>query len=89
MESIEHRDTDAIDCACGRPARRFVSAAHVPNANGFTAKPTREHYVHLNRAVEAQHEIVYQAEKQHIEPPDLWKIAKRRIARGDVAAIEA
>lgn len=88
-EAFESRDTDLIPCPdCGRPSRRFVSAAHVPNANGFTPKPTKEHYVNLNRAIEAQHELVYQAEKAHVDPPDLWKAAKARIKRGDVVAIE-
>ena len=87
-ESMESRDTDAIDCDCGRPARRIISAGHVAGAIGFTRKPTREHYVPLGRAIEAQHEIVYQAEKAHIDPPDLWKVAKDRVARGAVKAIE-
>lgn len=60
----------------------------MPGINGFTRQPTRERYVNLSRAVEAQHEIIYTAEKHGIEPPDLYQAAKDRIARGDVKAIE-
>ena len=88
-EELASRDASLLPCAtCGRPARRFISPAHVAGVNGFTPKPTREHYVNVGRAMEAQHEMVYQAEKHHIEAPDLWKIAKDRVARGDVVAIE-
>ena len=68
-------------------SRTLVNNLVTGVTNGFTQKPTREHYVNLGRAVEAQHELVYQAEKAHVEPPDLWKVAKARVARGDVVAI--
>ena len=87
-EATASRDTPSVPCtSCGQPAQRFISATHAPRANGFTPKPTREHYINLSRAIEAQHEIVYEAEKHHVEPPDLWKAAKQRVARGDVVAI--
>lgn len=87
-ESLEHRDTDVLDCDCGQPARRIVTAAHVAGAAGFARRPTREHYVNVNRAVEAQGEITRQAERAGIEMPDLWRYAKDRVARGDAVAIE-
>jgi len=60
----------------------------MPGINGFTPRPTKEHYVNLSRAVEAQHEIVHEAARQGTVAPDLFQIAKDRIARGDVKAIE-
>ena len=88
-EVTEDRETSARPCPqCSLPARRVILPGHIPSANGFTPKPTREHYVNLNRAIEAQHELVYQAEKAHVEPPDLWEAAKARIKRGDVVAIK-
>ena len=71
---------------CGLPARRLE--VNLIQHNGFAAIPTKERYVNLNRAVEAQHELVYEAEKNHAELPDLWQIAKDRVASGAVKAIE-
>ena len=45
------------------------------------------HYVNVGRAMEAQHELVYQAEKAHVPLPDFWKIAQDRVKRGDAVAI--
>lgn len=88
QESLESRETDAIDCGfCGEAARRVVSAGAVAGAIGFTPRPTREHYVHLDRAVNAQHEIIDQCRRAGIQPPDLYGEAKRRIAAGEVEAI--
>lgn len=87
-ESTEDRETSSVACsACGGVARRIVVPGHAPGVNGFTQKPTREHYVPLGRALEAQHEIVHQAERAGIQAPDLWSEAKRRVRRGDVQAI--
>lgn len=82
------RDDREVPCVtCGAVAQRFIAAAHVPGAIGFTPKPTREHYVNVNRAVEASAEIAHIAEKTNTPVPDFWKIAKDRVRRGDVQAI--
>lgn len=82
-------DVSSIDCACGRAAQRepFVRG-HLPGQSGFVPTPTKEHYLPLGRALEAQHEMVYAAEKAGIQAPDLWQVAKDRVKRGDVKAIE-
>ena len=87
-EVIESRETAERPCPqCNRPAKRVILPGHIPSANGFTLKPTKEHYVPLGRAIEAQHEIIHQAEKHGVTPPDLWATAKARVKRGDVVAI--
>ena len=59
-----------------------------PYVVGQANRPTREAPINLSRYLEAQGEIVNQAEKHGVEPPDLFKAAKDRIARGDAIAIE-
>lgn len=81
------RDTSALACPeCGAAAARVTLTA--PSINGFVRKPTREHYVNLNRFVEAQGELVEDARRMGIAPPDLYGEAQRRVAAGEVAAIE-
>lgn len=72
---------------CGAPAQRVIIPGHAPSVSGFAPTPTRERYVNVDRAINAQHELIQQAERQHVELPDFWKIAKARIARGDVKEI--
>lgn len=87
-EVIESRETNERPCPqCNQPANRVILPGHIPSANGFTMKPTKEHYVNVGRAMEAQHEMIHTAEKNGIEAPDLWKVAKSRVERGDVVAI--
>ena len=88
-EASTPRETSAVACfSCGRPAQRFISARTAPRANGFAPKPTREHYVCLDRGINAQHEMVTQAQKAGVQAPDVWQIAKDRVRRGDAVAIE-
>lgn len=88
-ESLEDRETTAIGCTdCGATATRTIVAGHLPGISGFTPKPTREHYVRLGQAMEAQHEIIDACERAHIEPPDLLGMARARIKRGDAVAVE-
>lgn len=86
-EATENRETDSIACFCGQASKRVISAAHVAGAVGFTQKPTREHYVRLDRAINAQHEVIDQCRRAGIQPPDLYGEAKRRIVAGEVEAI--
>ena len=71
---------------CGLPAQRVVLTP--PYVVGQANRPTSEAPINLTRYLEAQGEIVHQAEKHGVEPPDLFKAAKDRIARGDAIAIE-
>ena len=53
----------------------------------MVSTPTRYAPLNVSRFIEAQHTLVHEAEKRHIEIPDPLKVAKSRIARGDVKAI--
>ena len=86
-EQRQPRHVGEIDCLrCGLSAQRLVSSS--VGIAGFAQRPTREAPIPLSRAIEAQHEIVYQSERAGIQPPDLMAAARRRVARGDVKAIE-
>ena len=86
-EAYRSRDVGEIACiGCGLPAQRVVLAA--PYVTGFAYRPTREAPLPVSRFVEAQGEILHQAAKHGVEPPDLYKAAKERVARGDAVAIE-
>ena len=86
-------DVRILPCpACGRQAERTLPGpGHLPLLIGPTVSrptPTREHPVNVTRFVEAQGELLHHCEKNHIDPPDLYKAAKDRVRRGDVVAIE-
>jgi len=86
-ESVQAHDTDVITCgSCTAPARRIILSA--PLVNGFTPRPTKEAPIHVSRFQEAHGEMLRDHEKAGIPPPDFYAEAKRRVARGDVAAIE-
>lgn len=88
-EAVNPVSVDVIYCACGRAALRApFSPGHLPGATGFVATPTKERYVNVNRAIEAQHELIHQAEKHNVKLPDFWQIAKDRVSSGEVKAIE-
>ena len=86
-EQRQPRDIGEIDCAvCSLTAQRLIPSS--VGFSGFAQRPTREAPIPLSRAIEAQHEIIYQSNRAGIQPPDLMKAARQRIARGDVKAIE-
>ena len=49
--------------------------------------PTRFSPVNVTRFVEAQHTLVHEAEKRHLNIPDPLEVAKARVRRGDAQAI--
>ena len=74
-----------IECPCGRAALRVAVYAEQHIIGETVAKPRlgnscmdRNGRYDLGLVTEAQHEIIYHAEKAGVEPPDLWKDAKRR-----------
>ena len=85
-EQRQPREIGAIDCDCGLTAQRLISSG--VGSIGFAARPTREAPIPLTRALDAQSDILYHAEKQGHTAPDFWGIAKERVRRGDVKAIE-
>lgn len=48
--------------------------------SGFAFTPYRERSVRLDRAVNAQHDLIHEAERTGTQLPDLWGIAKRKAA---------
>ena len=80
-DHITERSVDrsvlSIRCRCGRVARRELAVARL---NGLVGIPMKERPIHLNRFVEAHDEMVYQAERAGVTPPDTFKIAKARAA---------
>ena len=85
-EAYAERSTHSLPCpVCNRQAQRQLAVAGIM---GMVTTPTRYAPIPLTRFVEAQHEMVYQAEKQHVSLPDPLQIARQRVARGDVKAIE-
>lgn len=75
---------------CDRRARRSaVYRNQYLGGDGITAHcPTREAPVNLTRFTEAHGELLRDAEKAGVDPPDLFGAAKERIRRGDAVAIE-
>ena len=74
-----------IYCVCGLPALRQAIYAEQHIIGETVAKPRlgnsckdRNGRYDLGIVEEAQHEIIHDAEKAGVEPPDLWKDAKRR-----------
>lgn len=80
------REVSEIVCECGASAQRLISAN--VGRSGFAPTPTAQAPIHFGRYLEAQGEVVEASRKLGIEPPDLWGLAKERIRRGDIAAIE-
>ena len=85
-EHQQHRDCAEVDCFCGLIARRLISAN--VGVSGFVPTPTAQARIPFSHYLEAQGEMVEASRRAGIEPPDLWGLAKQRIARGDVKAIE-
>lgn len=85
-ESVESRETDSIECDCGLAGRRVVLSA--PLVGGFAIPPMRERKVPLSRFVDAQGEMVRQAERTGVPAPDVLGIARREAAAISKAAPE-
>lgn len=79
-EELTGREVRAIACpSCPLLAERLVVPSGV-GITGLTVPPIGERRVHLGRAIEAQHEIVDQAQRAGVEPPDLLSVARRKAA---------
>ena len=85
-EQRQPRDKGEIDCDCGLTAWRLISSG--VGVSGFVPTPTAQARIPFSHYIEAQGEVVESARRAGVEPPDLWGLAQRRIARGDVKAIE-
>lgn len=66
---------------CGVTAERVAVPSRPPRVNGFALQPMRERPIRLDRAVNAQHEMVARAARQGITLPDPLTVAKRQAAR--------
>ena len=83
-EQVVDRDTRSVTCLCGAEARRELAVGV-----GQTGLPTPTRYrdTNLKRYNEAHGEMLWAHEKAGTEPADVWKIAKQRVAAGDVRSI--
>lgn len=86
VASIEDREKPCSEC--GLPAQRAPFCLGVGICGDTVSKPTREHYINLDRFQEAHGEMLHDCDKAGVEPPDCFKLAKERIKRGDAVAIE-
>lgn len=86
QEQTQPMDRAVVRCDCGLLAHRVVLEA--PQVMGFAERPTREAPVPLSRFTEAHGEMLHAAERAGVEPPDCFGIAKDRVRRGHVQAIE-
>jgi hypothetical protein len=76
---------DRMPCPCGAEAVRqaiyseqtIIGETVAGSQLGNTCRDRNGRY-DLGLVTEAQHEIIYDAERAGVEPPDLWKDAKRR-----------
>lgn len=85
-EAEAGRDVRTRPCpSCGREAQRQLAVVGI---TGMVSAPTRYARINQTRFIEAQHTLVHEAEKRHIAIPDPLKVARARIARGDVKAID-
>ena len=75
-ESVEHRETRAIACdVCGSSAARVAVPSRL-GISGFTTTPIGERRFPLDRFVEAQGEMIRDAERAGVKAPDVLKIAE-------------
>ncbi len=84
-------DVDRIPCpVCGVSAQRLAVYPGVQlMGDGInTHQPTKEAPVNVTRFMEAHGQILQEAEKAHVTPPDFLKIAKERVRTGAVKAYE-
>ena len=82
-------DVVRVTCPiCGASAQRLAvyQGVQVMGDGINTHQPTKEAPVNVTRFMEAHGQILYEAEKAHVTPPDFLGIAKERIRRGDVKA---
>ena len=85
-EASEDRRVFERECPlCLRPAHRQLAV--VAGITGMVSTPTRYAPLNVSRFIEAQHTLVYEAEKRHLDIPDPLKVSQERIRRGDVQAI--
>ena len=80
-----------IDCpVCQEPAQRLSCYAGIQAmGDGINChRPTREAPVNVTQFTEAHGQMLHEAEKAHVEPPDFLQEAKERVRTGTVKAYE-
>ena len=75
---------------CKKPAQRLAVYQGVQvMGDGINChRPTREAPVNVTQFQEAHGQVLHEAEKAHVEPPDFLKIAKERVRTDAVKAYE-
>lgn len=83
-EQVADRDIRSLLCSCGAVAHRELAVGIGLNN---LPTPTRYRDTNMKRFDEAHGEMLWAHEKAGVEPPDVWSIAKDRVAVGDVRSI--
>lgn len=71
-------ETAQVPCPCGWLAQR--QAVNLVGRSGFAFTPYNQRRINVDRAINAQHDLLHQAQKQGTALPDLWAMSKRRAA---------
>lgn len=78
-EVVADRDASSVPCPlCSAVATRIVTVP--PSVNGFSQPPMRERKLPVSWFIEAQHQMVDEAQRTGVMPPDPMEIAKRQAA---------
>ncbi len=90
-EAVRPMRVGLIDCpTCEEPAQRLSCYAGIQQAgdgvNGH--RPTSEAPVNVTQFTEAHGQVLHEAERAGVEPPDFLKVAKERIKAGAVKAYD-
>lgn len=68
------------------PATAKRSPINRVAVSGFAFVPYDQRPIHLDRAINAQHDLVDEAERTGVPQPDYWAEAKRRVKTGQAQA---
>ena len=79
-EVFAGRDDSSLPCEdCGEQSRRVITTA--PHITGCAVPPMNQRKLPLDRFINAQQELVRDAEKAGVEAPDILGAAKRQARR--------
>ncbi len=86
FEAVVDRTTLDLPCQnCDSLAQREFA---LPGVTGIVTVPMRERRLPITRFLEAQHSLVHETEKAHVEVPDLFAVAKATAAEVQAKAPE-
>jgi putative FmdB family regulatory protein len=91
FEQVAPFDASERPCPeCGLPAQRAfcsglpaIKGDTVPKVCGQSSAITKHGYIDVDQAFDAIDDVQRTARKQGVEPPDLFREARRRVAAGE------